>query len=250
VTSPAALLRCSGLPLAAVLIAAPLSAQGTTQLSATGVLVYPHSSRWTFVGELNPASVINGTPTWREMTLDVGAEHTVRPGWDLIGYTYAIFTNQVEGLNTSEFRMRLGVQPFWRLRPRLFLQGRVAYEGRFIHYQGGETDFTQRARVRVLSRITVRKANEYQPGAVYIRADAEGYIPIGDKANERYFNKVAFRGGAGYRISRHDQMEANLITRASTTTFGLDQDNADLIIELRYTHILRKRTPDTPHPSP
>ena len=130
------------------------------------------------------------------------------------------------------------------------MQARGAYEARFIHYQGGTTDFTQRARLRLLSRITVRKANEYQPGAVYIRADAEGFIPIGDKAEERYFNKVAFRGGTGFRITRHDQFEANLITRASTTTFGLDQENADLIIELRYTHILTRRTPDKPHPSP
>lgn len=236
--------------LAAILFGGTLDAQGTTQLSATGALVYPYSSKWTFVGELNPAGVIAGSPGWRELTLDAGAEYTLKPGWDLVGYAYWIHTNQLEDVNTTEYRARLGVQPFWRLRPRWFLQGRALYEGRFIHYQDGTTDFTQRARVRVMSRITVRKANEYQPGAVYIRADAEGYIPIGDKADERYFNKVAFRGGAGYRISRHDQMEANLITRASTTTFGLDQDNADLIIELRYTHILRRRTPDKPHPSP
>ena len=186
--SPAAWLRCSGISfLAAVVAGTPLTAQGTTQLSWAAVAVYPHSDKWTFVGEVNPSSVVDGSPSWRELMVDVGAERTIRPGLDLVGYTYAIFTNQVEGLNTTEFRVRFGAQPFFRLRPRWFLQVRGVYEGRFIHYQGGETDFTQRARVRLFSRITIRQRNEYQPGAVYLRGDVEGYLPIGDKANERYF---------------------------------------------------------------
>jgi len=245
------MLRCSALSLVtACAFGDLLQAQGTLQLSATGTVVYPYSPRWTFVGELNPVRVVDGSPTFREVTLDVGAERTLKPGWDVLGYAFLIHTDQFDDLNTMEYRARLGVQPFWRLRPRWFVQARGVYEGRLIHYEGGTTDFTQRARVRLLSRITVRKSNEYQPGAIYIRADAEGFIPIGDKADERYFNKVAFRAGAGYRVTRRDQVEATLLTRASTTTFGLDQDNADLIIELRYTHILRRHTPDKPHPSP
>ena len=248
---PRALLRSSGLALlAAGIVGSALRAQGTTQLSGTGVLVYPHSDQWTFVGELNPSQVVDGTPTWREVTLDVGAERSLTPAVDLIGYAYLIHTNQFNDINTTEYRFRLGGQPFFRLRPRWFLQTRVVYEGRFIHYQGGTNEFTQRLRVRLFSRITIRKRTEYIPGAVYLRGDAEGYVPIGDKANERYFDKVQFRLGAGFRLSRHDQMELDFVSRASQTTFGLDHDNADGIIELRYTKILRKRTPDRPHPSP
>lgn len=247
-TLPARHLRV--LTCAALLSGGALHAQGTTQVSLTGTVVLPYSSKWTFVGEANPSRVVSGSPEWSETMVSVGAERSLRPGIDLLGYGYFYYTNQFEDVNTSELRLRLGVQPFWRPAAKWFLQGRGVVENRWIHYQGGEWDYTVRARLRAMTRYTIRRANEYQPGAIYLRADIEGYVPLGDKATERYFDRVAVRTGGGYRFSRRDQGELYLVRRASEMTVLSDRNNSDWVLEFKYTHVLARPTPPKPQSSP
>lgn len=244
--------RCftATLACAASFLGGALHAQGTTQLSGTGTLILPYSQKWTFVGEVLPSAVISGSPGWSEIGAGLGAERTVHRNVDLLAYGYAYFTNQVEDVNTTELRLRVGVLPHWRPRPRLFLQGRAIIENRWMFYHNLDEEYTARARIRGLVRHTVRRANEYQPGAIFVRGDVEGYIPLGEKTAERYFDKVAIRIGAGYRVSRSDLGELNLVSRASETTVGAGRDNADLIIEMKYTHILARPTPARPTSSP
>jgi hypothetical protein len=248
VTLPARHLRV--LACAAFFSGGALHAQGTTQLSGTAALVLPYSSKWTFVGEINPSGVIAGSPGWRQFGLDVGAERRVHPHIDLLGYAYGYYTNQLEDVNTTELRLRLGVLPHWRLRPRWFLQGRAVVESRWMFYQNLDHDLTVRGRLRALTRYTIRRPNEYLPGAIFLRGDIEGFIPLGEKATERYFDKVALRAGMGYRFSRHDLGELNLVNRASTTTVGTGRENVDWIIEMKYTHVLSRLTPPKPTSSP
>jgi len=238
------------LTYAAVLHGGALYAQGTTQLSTTGTVILPYDRKWTFVGEIAPSRVVDGTPEWQELSFNLGAERNVLRGLDLLGYGYVYFTNQVEDLNTTELRIRLGAQPFWRPMPRLFLQGRAAFENRWIHYQTQGWDYTARVRFRALGRFTVRRSNEFQPGAIFLRADIEGYAPLGDKATERYFDKVGVRTGAGYRFGRRDLGELYLVRRASEMTFLPERDNSDWIIEFKYAHILARPTPARPSSSP
>jgi hypothetical protein len=249
VTLPARHLRV--LACAAFLSGGALHAQGTTQLSGTATLIFPYSPKWTFVGELNPSTVIDGEPTWHEMVVDVGAERNVLPWMDLVAYGYSILTDQTEQVNTTEFRLRVGAMPFWRPRPRWFLQGRALVENRWIYYHdGGGWDYTVRARVRGMTRYAIRRANEYQPGAIFLRADVEGYLALGDKATERYFDKVQVRTGGGYRFDRRNLGELYLVRRASEMTFLSERDNSDWVIELKFTHILARPTPPKPHSSP
>jgi len=240
------------LACAALFLGGALHAQGTTQLSANGTLILPYDHRWTFVAEVNPSTIIDGEPVWGEFTVDAGAERSVLPWLDLLGYGYVILTDQSASVNTTEFRIRLGAMPFWRPRPKWFVQGRVLLENRWIDYHddGDGPDYTARVRVRGMTRYAIRRANEYQPGAIFVRADIEGYLPLGEKATERYFDKVQLRTGAGYRFDRHNLGELYVVRRASEMTFLDDRSNSDWTIEAKYTHVLSRPTPPKPHSSP
>lgn len=227
-----------------------MHAQGTTQFSPTVALVLPYDAKWTFVGELDPSAVISGSPDWHQYGLDLGAERRLTAHIDLLGYAYYYYTNQVEDVNSNELRFRIGALPHWRPKPKWFLQGRAVVETRWMFYENLERDFTARARLRALTRYTIRRPNEYLPGAIFLRADIEGFIPLGEKATERYFDKVAYRAGMGYRFSRHDLGELNLVNRASTTTVGAGRENSDWIIEMKYTHVLARPTPPKPESEP
>lgn len=237
------LVQCGTLALFATLApVAPLTSQSTTQLVSTGSVVYPYSRTLTFVGEASPAVLIDGSPDFWEIGVDGGVEYTLTPSIDLLAYQFFILNNQIGGLNSFEFRTRLGVIPHWRPRSRWLIQGRVIVETRFIFYEGDTpNDGSARLRIRGLTRYTVHKHSEYTQGAIFLRGDIEAFTPIGPKAEERYFDKFGLRFGVGSRLRQDIVAEIDLVRRASEFTLGDNSDNVDWLIELRFTYVLPRR---------
>ncbi len=156
------------------------------------------------------------------------------------------YTHQREDLNT--FNATLGGGVRFRLPhvQRVLNRERVPLrrfdfavllrlEWRNVFYDDG-INSSWRARGRVEARFPLNQENMIVDKTVYLRGDAEAFIPLGDETPETFASRWRFRAGAGYRFSFAWRIEALGIWQTSRNTLEDDFGTTEFVLNLRLNH--------------
>jgi hypothetical protein len=157
------------------------------------------------------------------------------------------YTHQREDLNTFNATLRGGVRfrlphvqrvlnrervPLRRLDSAVLLR----LEWRNVFYGDGISNSSWRARGRVEARFPLNQENMIVDKTVYLRGDAEVFVPIGDELPETFANRWRFRAGAGYRFSFAWRIEALGIWQTSRNTLADEFSTTEFVLNLRLNH--------------
>jgi hypothetical protein len=156
------------------------------------------------------------------------------------------YTHQGEDFNTYKVWLRGGVRfrlphaqllvnreraPLQRLDLGVLL--RLEWQNTFF---AGDHDSSWRARGRVEARFPLNRENMIVDKTVYLRGDAEAFVPLGNETPARFSNRWRFRAGVGYRFSFSWRIEALGIWQMSRNTLQEDFGTAEYILILRLNH--------------
>jgi hypothetical protein len=157
------------------------------------------------------------------------------------------YTHQRADLNTFTTALRGGVRfrlphvqrvlnrervPLRRLDFAVLLR----LEWRNVFYDAGGSNSSWRTRGRVEARFPLNRENMIVDKTVYIRGDAEAFVPIGDELPETFANRWRFRAGAGYRFSFPWRIEALGIWQTSRNTLENDFGTTEFALSLLLNH--------------
>jgi hypothetical protein len=109
-------------------------------------------------------------------------------------------------------------------------------EWRNFFYSGGETDSSWRGRIRAEAKFPLNHKSMGEDKTVYVRGDAEAFIPLGDESPETFANRWRFRLGGGYRITFTWRVEALGIWQQSRNTLEEDFKTTEFMLSLRLRH--------------
>ena len=109
-------------------------------------------------------------------------------------------------------------------------------EWRTVFFGDGVNNSSWRARGRVEARFPLNRENMVVDNTVYLRGDAEVFVPINDELPETFANRWRFRAGAGYRFSFSWRLEALGIWQTSRNTLEDDFGTTEFVLNLRLNH--------------
>jgi hypothetical protein len=222
----------------------PWAQEGTsTQLWGNLTLGHPRSERLYLELDLEPKIQVSGGEGWRNLDATPLVEFYPADWLDLTAEATVGFTHQLSGLNTFELTPRIGVrvhlfQDVWGHLPRperlpgtrLSLGNLLRLESRNFWYSGGqESSHEWRLRNRTEAKLALNRDSLSRDGTLYLIADAEFYVPLGDEIPERFSTKFRVRAGLGYRIDYRMRLEFLYIRDSSRSTLEEDfEDDANI----------------------
>ena len=248
--SPAPMALCLVLVVASHAVAQDPSSQLWGDLG----LVFPReNASWLFTGDLKPKVQFSGDEKWAKLDLQGSAVYQAPKLFDLFGDLVVGYTVQNNDVETLELVPRVGislhlisdvrdVQPAGRFAKRVGLATTARLEHRhFWYYGSGATeDYSNdwRFRLRLEMRVGLNRADRSRSGTWFLFADAEAFIPLGDRNPETFANLWRFRVGPGLRSS-HDWLFELLYIHDITRNTLKDDFHSDVnAIDLRATHYL------------
>jgi hypothetical protein len=215
-----------------------VSAQTNGQLWGDFTAVWKESPRQVFTLDFQPKALVvipPGDPAWIELGLTPSYMFTA-VGWlDVGSELYTGFTKQTNEQNSLEVTPRLDVEIhlFSRTDPgllhlneltprkRVVVRDLMRVEFRNLFYSDGTPESsTVRFRNRLQFTAPFNKPSMTADGAVYLLADWEWFIPLGEPS-ERFSDSQRVRVGLGHRRSYNWDVESLLIwdrTRKSADT--------------------------------
>ncbi len=219
----------------------------SAQLWATLTLGHPRSERLYFELDFEPKTQVSGGEGWRNLDVTPLAEFYPADWLDLTAEATVGFTHQFSGLNTFELTPRIGVrlhllQQAWDHLPRperlpmsrLSLGNLLRLESRHFWYSGGlESSQEWRLRNRAEAKLALNRDSLSQDGTLYLIADAEFYVPLGDEIPERFSTKFRGRAALGYRIDYRMRLEFLYIRDNSRSTLEEDFEEDANIFDFR-----------------
>ena len=191
-----------------------------------------------------------GAATWFSLDGRTRVNFYPRPWLDLFPEILLRYTQQREDLNSFTVNVRGGVRFRVPSTQEIFNRERVPLqrfdvsvllrlEWRNFFYGRGIHDSSWRARGRAEVRVPLNHDNMGVDRTVYLRGDAEVFLPLGDESPETFANRWRFRGGAGYRINFSWRVEALGIWQRSRNTFQDDFRTTELMLNLRLRHFFQ-----------
>ena len=89
---------------------------------------------------------------------------------------------------------------------------------------------------RLEAKFPINRANLGIDNVVYLRGDAEVFVPLGDDAPETFGNRWRMRLGGGYRFSFPWRIEVLGIWQRSRNTLEDDFGTTQFMLDLRLRH--------------
>ncbi len=186
-------------------------------------------------------------PSWA--SLDGRTRVNIYPlSWlDVFPEVLLRYTAEKEDLDSFQATLRGGVRFRLPSTQQIFNRERVPlqrfdlglllrFEWRNFFYSGGETDSSWRGRIRGEAKFPLNHKSMGEDRTVYLRGDAEAFIPLGDESPETFANRWRFRGGAGYRFGFTWRVEALGIWQQSRNTLEEDFKTTEFMLNLRLRH--------------
>jgi hypothetical protein len=219
----------------------------STQIWGNVTLGHPKSERLFLELDLEPKFQVSGGERWRNLDATPLLEFYPKDWLDLTAEATVGFTHQFSGLDTFEVTPRIGVrvhlfQSAWDHLPhperlpasRLSLGNLLRLESRHFWYsddQGSSQEW--RLRNRTEAKFALNRGNLSEDGTLYLIADAEFYVPLGDELPERFSTKFRTRLGLGYRFDYRKRLEFLYIRDNSRSTLEQDFEKDANIFDFR-----------------
>jgi hypothetical protein len=219
----------------------------STQIWGNVTLGFPKSERLHLELDFEPKVQVSGEEPWRNIDTTPLLEF-YPTGWlDLTAEATVGFTHQLSGLNTFELTPRIGVRVHlfrnvWEHLPRperlpgtrLSLGNLLRLESRHFWYSGDQESSQEwRLRNRTEVKVALNNGSLSQDGTLYLIADAEFYVPLGDETPERFSTKFRGRAGLGYRFDYRKRLEFLYIRDNSRSTLEEDFEEDANIFDFR-----------------
>jgi hypothetical protein len=249
-------------PLATLaLIALTSRAAGAqTNLQLWGNLTFDwvRANRVTYSLDFEPkatAVVPEGQPAWRNLDVSPSAEYALRQWLDLNGEVTVGWTKQTDDVTSFEFTPRIALRfhffsrdlpvivpdrPLRDLPPkrRVVLRDLARVEWRNFFYSGDTPSSSNwRFRNRLEFMFPLNRDRISAPGAQYVLADWEWFIPLNGDPSERFANKQRIRAGIAYRKDARWVMEMVYMWTRSRDTTGEPFSTSDNILDVRVRRI-------------
>jgi len=237
------------LPL--VVLCCSTSPQGlageSKQIWGEVTLGWPTREKLYFELDFEPQFQISGDPLWRSLDVTGTVEYYPSAWIDLVGEVDASSTLETDDLRTISLSFRAGVrfhflrnvqdEVNWERRPlgRVGVATLLRLEERNFWYSD-DTPAQQdvRLRLKLELKVPLNRPNMSAERTLYLIADAEGYIPLGDEVDERYANKLRTRIGLGYRINARHRVEALYILDRVRNSADDDPSESNQALDFRY----------------
>jgi len=240
----------AGIVVATLAGATPVLAQAPEeetpfQLWANAILAYPQNEHLYYELDIEPKGQVQGEPMWVNADATPLLEYYPNNWLDLTAEATVGWTVQNDEIRTFELTPRIGVRfhllsnlrdkvkktrlgaaqsGSWLLKPlnRLGIANLTRLEYRSFRYAGdiGEPYWAHewRLRNRTELKLGINKADYNAEGTLYMIADLEAFIPLGDAVAERYASRWRVRLGLGYALSYRYRIEALYIRNADRQT--------------------------------
>jgi hypothetical protein len=188
-----------------------------------------------------------GEDTWASLDGRTRIHFYPRAWLDVYPEVLLRYTEETEDLDSFQATLRGGVRfrvpstqevfnfervPLQRLDVGLL----VRLEWRNFFYSGGENDSSWRGRVRAEAKFPLNHRSMGEDRTVYLRGDAEAFIPLGDESPETFANRWRARLGGGYRFTFTWRVEALGIWQQSRNTLEEDFKTTEFMLNLRLRH--------------
>jgi hypothetical protein len=219
----------------------------STQIWGNVTLGHPRSERLYLELDIEPKFQVSGGERWRNLDATPLLEFYPTEWLDLTAEATVGFTHQFSGLNTFEVTPRVGARVHlfkrvWAHLPhperlpasRLGLGNLLRLESRHFWYsddQGSSHEWRLRNRTEL--KLALNRANLSEDGTLYLIADAEFYVPLGDETPERFSTKFRTRAGLGYRFDYGKRLEFLYIRDNSRSTLEEDFEEDANIFDFR-----------------
>lgn len=208
--------------LVSTLASWPASAQPAGQVWTNLTYDWLSSARLSYEIDFEPKGQLvagAGQPLWANLDITPNVEYAAGTWIDLVGEVVTGYTDQTDAKNTFELSPRAGIRLhiISRLlrardaRPGADREKQPKRRGVFstllrleqrnqFYSDGSSTKSTWRFRDRFEFAYPLNRPKVTIDGAVYVIADAEAFVPIGEDT-KGLVNQLRMRSGVGYRSS-------------------------------------------------
>ncbi len=206
-----------------VLLLAPLNLtaaeDASGQLWANVTLCYPKTEKLYFELDFEPKVQFSGHQKWGNLDATPLVEYYPNKWIDLTGEATIGYTQQNNDMRSFEFTPRIGIRlhlfqnirdmlSLERLPERVSLANLTRIEYRTFSYFGDlEATHEWRLRNRLEFKLPLNHKSLSIKRTLYIMADVEAYIPLGDRVSESFASKTRVRGGLGFRGNYNWRLE-------------------------------------------
>jgi hypothetical protein len=218
----------------------------SNQLWGNVVLGHPKSPRLYYELDLEPKFQVSGGEPWRNVDATPLVELYPHSLVDLTGEVTVGRTRQTEADRSWELTPRIGLRLhlFKRLwdeidlerlpLSRLSLANLFRLELRNLWYSGDRvSSHEMRFRNRTELKVAINNDTLSVDRTLYLFADVEFFVPLGEDIPERFATKSRIRTGLGYRLSRKWRFEALYIRDFARETLDEEVDIEMNALDLR-----------------
>ena len=209
-------------------------------------LGHTHSQHLYFELDTEPKFQASGPDAFRNVDLTPAVEYYPNDWIDVTGEGTIGFTKQNASVNSFEYTGRVGIRfhilssdrkkifPRRKLLGRIVLANITRIEYRNFSYSGDTPSSHEwRLRDRLEFKYPLSRARMSLPKTLYFSADAEAFVPLGERAPETFASKFRARAGFGYRRDDRWRVEILYIRDWARNTFN-HFDNSVNAVDLRF----------------
>jgi hypothetical protein len=221
-------------------------ASPSNQLWANVIIGHPKNAHLYYELDLEPKTQVSGGESWYNLDATPLVEFYPHALVDFTGEATVGFTHQNESENSFELTPRLGLRlhlfkNFWdKIHPervplsRLSLANLSRIEYRNFWYSSERpSSHEPRFRNRTEFKLAINNSKLSADRTLYLFADLEFFVPIGNDVPERFATKRRLRGGFGYRLSRKWRFEVLFIRDYARETLDQEGDVELNVLDLR-----------------
>jgi hypothetical protein len=194
---------------------------------------------FSFDCELSYRTVFGNSDKWHSLNITPKIEKVIGNHWDLMFYLGSINTLQQADYNTWEIRPGLGVRYHFVPVKKLLLKllGRFELRNQYtFETQTWSQDL--RSRFRLEETYFINGQSYADNHLWYLLSDLEFFLTIDKELQERFYNRMLLRLGAGYKLSDKWRFEGIYTYQFSKNTIEGEFSNEDegiLRIRFRYS---------------
>jgi len=181
---------------------------------------------------------------WYSMNLTPAYERSMNKYVDLISSLGFSYTIQNDTTNSIEVRPMVGARFY--LTPEFRLQTRLTfrYEHRLFK-ETGSSNLQNADRIRFRPELVfpVTKRSYFDDKMLYVLADVEFFVDLGNPIHETFSNQVRNRVGLGYRFNYNVRLEGIYMLQRSKNEIEDDFDTRDNIYRIRMKVYLPFKSP-------